>query len=109
MAKYILVQWPDSQYLMEHRRFDECIFAHDLEGHVEVGSSAFMCPEDLYGEIFNDMQVSSEENNRVLREAVIYKYYSQLQEMFNDLATKCSGGEEITLNFVSGKIKLSLK
>jgi hypothetical protein len=52
MKKYILVQWPESQRLMEHERFDECLFVNDIEGHKEVGSSAYMCPEDLYDEIF---------------------------------------------------------
>ena len=52
MDKYILVQWPESQYLMEHERFNECLFVQDIEGHDEVGSSAYMCPEDLYDEIF---------------------------------------------------------
>jgi hypothetical protein len=50
--KYILVQWPESQYLMENPRFSECIFCIDIDGHSEVGSSAYMCPEDLWNEIF---------------------------------------------------------
>lgn len=50
--KYILVQWPESQYLMEHKRFHECLFVQDIEGHDVVGSSAYMCPEDLYNEIW---------------------------------------------------------
>lgn len=40
--------------LMEHPRFNECIFAEDLEGHPEVGSSAYMVPEDLHEEIFGE-------------------------------------------------------
>lgn len=51
-TKYILVQWPDSQYLMDNSRFDECIFVMDLPSHETVGDSAYMCPEDLYNEIF---------------------------------------------------------
>ena len=50
--KYVLVQWPESQFLMDNPRFSECIFCMDLEGHEEVGDSAYMCPEDLYKEIF---------------------------------------------------------
>ena len=53
MKKYILVQWPESQELMDHERFNECLFVQDIDGHVEVGSSAYMCPEDLYEKIFN--------------------------------------------------------
>lgn len=52
MTKYVLVQWPESQDLMEHPRFSECLFVQDIEGHEEVGSSAYMCPEDLYEEIY---------------------------------------------------------
>ena len=47
MEKYILVEWPESQQLMENERFNECLFIPDIE----VGS-AYMCPEDLYEEIF---------------------------------------------------------
>ena len=51
--KFILVQWPESQFLMESPRFSECLFVQDLDGHDEVGSSAFMAPEDLYEDLFN--------------------------------------------------------
>lgn len=50
--KYILVQWPDSQLLMHHERFNECLLVIDIEGHIEVGSSAYMYPEYLYKELF---------------------------------------------------------
>lgn len=59
--KYILVQWPESQELMEHPRFNECLLVQDIEGHIEVGSSAYMCPEDLYEEVFNKMLMNKEE------------------------------------------------
>ena len=52
--KYILVQWPESQHLMTDERFNECLFIQDIEGHNEVGSSAYMCPEDLYNKIFEE-------------------------------------------------------
>jgi hypothetical protein len=52
MDKYVLVQWPDSQRLMEHDRFHECLFIENIDGHDDVGSSAYMCPEDLYDELF---------------------------------------------------------
>ena len=54
-TKYILVQWPDSQYLMEHKRFHECLLVQDINRHDEVGSSAYMVPEDLYHEIFPEI------------------------------------------------------
>lgn len=52
MTKYILSQWPESQYFMEHPRFSECLLVTDLDGHTEVGSSAYMIPEDIYNEVF---------------------------------------------------------
>ena len=52
MKYYVLVQWPESQHLMDHPRFNECLFIQDVDGHDEVGDSAYMCPDDLYQEIF---------------------------------------------------------
>ena len=49
---YVLVQWPESQMLMANPRFNECLFVDYLEGHADPGSSAYMCPKDLYEEIF---------------------------------------------------------
>ena len=62
MQKYILVEWPESQMLMEHQRFNECLFVQDIDEHVEVGSSAYMCPEDLYEQIFNTNSIKSKRN-----------------------------------------------
>ena len=50
--KYILVQWPDSQYLMENPRFSECIFCMDIEGHPCLDSS-YMIPEEIYKEVIS--------------------------------------------------------
>ena len=62
MEKYVLVEWPESQKLMEHKRFNECLFIQDIDGHDEVGSSAYMCPEDLYKQIFNTNSIKSKRN-----------------------------------------------
>ena len=59
--KYVLVQWPESQYLMEHNRFHECLFVENIEGHDDVGSSAYMCPEDLYIDIFDNQCMTTKE------------------------------------------------
>lgn len=48
--RYILVTWPESQQFMDHERFNECLFVQDIDGHTEVGSSAYMIPEDIYFE-----------------------------------------------------------
>lgn len=51
---YVLVQWPESQILTEHSRFNECLFVENIEGHNDVGSSAYMCPINIYKEIFEN-------------------------------------------------------
>ena len=53
MKKYILVQWPESQLLMDHERFNECLLVQDIDNHIGVGNSAYMCPYDLYKELFD--------------------------------------------------------
>ena len=52
MEKYILVQWPESQSLMEKEWFNECIFAEYLEGHIDPGGSAYFVPEELYNTLY---------------------------------------------------------
>lgn len=49
---YVLVQWPNSQILMEHPNFNKCLFVDNIEGHDSVGSSAYMCPIEIYENIF---------------------------------------------------------
>jgi len=51
MNKYILVHWPESQYLMDKPWFNECLLVQDIDGHNEVGSSAYMVPENKYNEL----------------------------------------------------------
>lgn len=49
--KYILVEWPDSQMLMEYEWFrDECSLA-DCE---LFGSSAYFVPEERWKKVFLD-------------------------------------------------------
>jgi hypothetical protein len=70
MKKYVLVEWPESQELMEHERFNECLFVQDIDGHVEAGGSAYMCPEDLYEKIFNIDNIESKRiGNLMFRKA----------------------------------------
>lgn len=51
--RYVIVTWPDSQELMEHPRFNECLLIDNIEGHTDVGSSAYAVPIDVYSEIYN--------------------------------------------------------
>ena len=70
MKKYILVEWPKSQMLMEHERFNECLLVQDIDEHIEVGSAAYMCPEDLYEKIFNSDNIKSKRiGNLMFRKA----------------------------------------
>ena len=70
MEKYVLVECPESQELMEHERFNECLLIQDIDGHVEVGGSAYMCPEDLYEKIFNTDNIESKRiGNLMFRKA----------------------------------------
>ena len=59
--KYVLVQWPESKYLMNHKRFHECLLVVNIDGHDEVTSSAYMCPEDLYIDIFDNQCMTTKE------------------------------------------------
>lgn len=47
-------------------------------------------------------------SNYVLKDLAL-KYYDVLEPIVNDLATKCTGGEEASLVFSAGKITIKLK
>ena len=46
--------------------------------------------------------------NYVLKDLAL-KYYDTLEPIVNDLASKCTGGEECKLSFDSGTITIRLK
>lgn len=70
MEKYILVEYPESQILMEHDGFNECLFIQNVDGHKKVGISTYMCPEDLYEKIFNTGSIKSKRiGNLMFRKA----------------------------------------
>ena len=50
-----------------------------------------------------------ENMSKYLLKEMVEKYYNQLDGMVNDLAVKCTGGEEATLSFPLGKITIKLK
>src|SRR5690606_36263154 len=60
--KYILVCWPESQILMEQVWFDECILINDENHLEEIGSSAYVVPENRY----NELRLNSLENIIIL-------------------------------------------
>ena len=47
--EYILVQWPESQELMEEEWFNECFLANPINEEQDwVGSSAYFVPTEKY-------------------------------------------------------------
>lgn len=49
--KYIVVEWPESQNLMEKDWFNECELINSDFGISEYGSSAYLVPENRYNEL----------------------------------------------------------
>lgn len=65
MNKYILVKYPESQKLVEHSRFNECLLVQDTDENI-----AYLCPEDLYEKIFNTDNIESKRiGNFIFRKA----------------------------------------
>jgi hypothetical protein len=50
---YKLVQWPESQLIMEHPDFKACHLIIDPEW-MDVGSSAYFVPIDIYNQYFGE-------------------------------------------------------
>ena len=46
--EFILVQWPDSQILMEQEWFDDCV----LDVECRYGSSAYFVPKHLFEHLY---------------------------------------------------------
>jgi hypothetical protein len=51
METFILVTWPESQFLMEEEWFEECILMNDENHYDEYGSSAYFVPASRYKEL----------------------------------------------------------
>lgn len=50
---FVVIEWPDSQELMDQEWFSECILINTEEGIIEHGSSAYMVPKWRYQEFIN--------------------------------------------------------
>lgn len=46
--KFVIVQWPESQDLMEQPWFHECHLINDENGLKKYGSAAYFVPEDRF-------------------------------------------------------------
>ena len=47
--------------------------------------------------------------SKMLLKDLVDKYYSELNSMVNDLAEKCTGGEEVSIVFPNGRVTIKLK
>lgn len=45
----------------------------------------------------------------MLLKDLVDKYYSKLNSIVDDLAKKCTGGEEVSIVFPSGRVTIKLK
>lgn len=50
--RYIRVCWPEIQYFMEHKRWNECVFCMEIKDH-PCPDSTYMVPESLFDEVMN--------------------------------------------------------
>ena len=48
-------------------------------------------------------------NNSFVLKDLALKYYDDLEPIVNDLASKCTGGEECKLTFTMGSVTIKLK
>lgn len=77
MEKYVLVTFPEIQDFMVHKRWGECIFCQEIEGH-PCPDSAYMVPENLYNEVSLIPEYISENLGKIFhieeREATLIGY-----------------------------------
>lgn len=57
MDEYIIVEWPESQELMEQEWFDECVLINDETMLDKVGNSAYFVPKHLYQILCNESNI----------------------------------------------------
>lgn len=50
-TKYIQVEWPEYQYFMGGKRWNECLLVTD-----ETNISSYMVPEDYYNEVISQLK-----------------------------------------------------
>lgn len=52
MEKYIIVQWSESQYFIDH---PQCYLMNPMEHNELQYDSAYFVPENVYNEIMSDL------------------------------------------------------
>jgi hypothetical protein len=53
MEDFVIVEWPESQYIMDMEWFYECELVNDEELLEIYGSSAYFVPKERYYELEN--------------------------------------------------------
>lgn len=51
--EYVLVQWPESQEIMDKEWRTECILMNDVNHLDSIGSAAYFVPKNRYLELIN--------------------------------------------------------
>lgn len=59
--------------------------------------------------VINPMPRREPSNNSFVLKDLALKYYDTLEPIIDDLASKCTGGEECKLSFNSGTVIIKLK
>lgn len=77
--KYTLVTFPDTLKLIEHSRFSECI---------KKTEKSYLCPEDLYDEIFAEDKLERKINSYFKIANKIYKCVENTQRTCCDCVFK---------------------
>ena len=52
--EYVIVEWPDSQIIMEQEWYDECYLINDDKGLNDFGSSAYFVPKKRFMELIKE-------------------------------------------------------
>lgn len=70
--RYVMVTWPEIQDFMNHKRWNECIFCQEIEGH-PCPDSAYMVPESVYDDVMYKLQFPKKYENTSIGTVVCYE------------------------------------
>ena len=51
MQLFVMIKWPESQFLQDQIWFDECFLLNDEEGLVKYGPATYFVPFDRWEEL----------------------------------------------------------
>lgn len=70
--RYVMVTWPEIQDFMNHKRWNECIFCQEIEGH-PCPDSTYMVPESVYDDVMYKLQFPKRYENTSIGTVVCYE------------------------------------